>query len=122
MKQELIPDSLLDALKAYSPTLVQAIKTILQEKVTKYPILVAVRDYAKIGVPVILGEDHKKEWNINMSSAEEFFTKKIMTQEAVDQFRKVYKDPLRFFCVFLVETEEIKMIYVPIDRQFIHQK
>lgn len=121
MKKELVPSSLLDALKAYSPTLVQATRTILDEGVTKYPIYVAVLDHFKAGIPIINGEDFGKTWNINASSLEEFYTKKIMDKEAVDNFRKVYKDPKKYFCVFLVESDDAKMLFIPIDKQFIHQ-
>ncbi len=122
MIKELIPESLLDALKAYSPTLVQASRTILAEGITKYPIFIASQDFFKVGIPLIDGKEYGKIWNINVSSLEEFYTKKIMNQTAVDQFRKVYKDPKKFFCIFLVRKEEVKMLYIPIEKQFIHQK
>ncbi|HHB78321.1 MAG TPA: hypothetical protein ENK85_03695 [Saprospiraceae bacterium] len=122
MKRELVPKSLLDDLKTYSPMMVEATKAILDEGVTKYPIFVAVLDHFKAGVPLINGNDHQKTWNINASSLEEFYAKKIMNKEAVDNFRKVYKDPKRYFCVFLVEDDDAKMLFIPIDKQFIHQE
>lgn len=121
MKRELVPSSLLEALTAYSPTLVTASNTIISEGVTKYPIFVAVLDHFKAGVPIINGKDYKKAWNINASSLEEFYAKKIMDKDAVEIFRKVYKDPKKFFCVFLVEDDDAKMLYIPIAKQFIHQ-
>ncbi len=121
MKQELVPDSLLDALKAYGITLVQASRAIRKEGATKYPIFVVTQETPKAGVPLIVGANYKKEWNVNASSLEEFYVKKIMTKEATEQFRKIYKDPEKFFCVFMVSFDEVKMLYIPIDKQFIHQ-
>lgn len=121
MKKELVPSSLLESLKAYSPTLVQATRAIMKEGVTKYPIFVAVLDHFNAGVPIINGLDFKKTWNINASSLEEFYSKKIMDKDAVEIFRKVYKDPKKYFCIFLVESDDAKMIYIPIAKQFIHQ-
>jgi len=121
MKKELIPSSLIESLKAYSPTLVQATRAIMSEGVTKYPIYVAVLDHFKAGVPLINGKDFKKTWNINASSLEEFYAKKIMDKEATENFRKVYKDPNKYFCVFLVEDDDAKMLFIPIEKQFIHQ-
>ena len=121
MKKELIPSSLIDSLKAYSPTLVQATRAIMDQGVTKYPIYVAVLDHFKAGIPIINGQDYGKTWNINASSLEEFYAKKIMNKGAVDIFRKVYKDPKKYFCIFLVDEDDAKMLYIPIDKQFMHQ-
>ena len=122
MKQELVPEDLLTALKEYSPTLVQASQTIREQGVTKYPIFIATQAMPKVGIPLIMGVEYKREWNINASSLEELFTKKIMTKPAANQFRKVFKDPNKFFCVFLIEKDGLKLLYVPIDKQFLHIK
>ncbi|GEM_PF-6020657 len=117
MKQELVPEGLLDAIKNdYGKTMYQASQRILQEGVTKYPMFIATRDLSQLGVPLILGKEYRREWNIFMSSPEEFYNKQVMSRAEIEQFLKDFKDPQKYLCVLFIEGKDIRLLYIPIER------
>lgn len=86
--------------------------------VSKYPIFVAMRGEmdADIGVPIVSRGDLDISWNFNASHLEEFVAKKIVSNEKVDEFRKTYKNPAEFMCIFVAEETAMSFVFMPYDR------
>ncbi|MFN8299212.1 MAG: hypothetical protein U0T75_08915 [Chitinophagales bacterium] len=86
--------------------------------VSKYPIFVAMRGEmdADVGVPIVNRGDMDISWNFNASHLEEFVAKNIVSPEKVDDFRKTYKNPAEFMCIFVAEESAMSFVFMPYDR------
>ena len=57
----------------------------------------------------------KSSWNLYISTLEEFSAKNLIRQERINEFRKIYKDPEDFYCLFVIEELGSKFAFIPID-------
>lgn len=90
----------------------KASDSIIDQEVSKYPIFVVHQHEVEIGIPL---SEHLEigNWNLHASSLEEFVSKQIIQEEKVDEFRKVYKDPQEFFCLFVLSELGANFIFLP---------
>jgi hypothetical protein len=110
------PDKFLqleEELKAYRPALNQAIPIILQKAITQYPIFIAHQDSFAAGIPIINRYEVNGNWNINVSSLEEFVKKKIISAPKIEAFKRGYKNPEDFICFFVLSELGAQFIYLP---------
>ena len=78
----------------------QAVKTIQNENISHYPILVAFPSFTNlnIGLPIFDGD----KFSFNATTLEELAMKKVVDLEKIDEFRKLYKEKKDSFCIFLL--------------------
>lgn len=90
---------------------IKAVKTILDENISNYPILVAFPSFTNlnIGLPISEGE----KFSFNATTLEELAMKKIVSMEKVDEFRKVFREKKDSFCIFLLEKPAPQFIFMP---------
>lgn len=104
----------LDAeLAPYRKALSQAVDTILEQGVSKYPIMVVHQIEVEIGIPIIRREQVKGDWSVNASTLEEFVAKQIINEKWVDRFREVYKNPEEEICLFVLSELGAMFIFLP---------
>ena len=100
-------------LKPYKPLLAKATETILDKDVSEYPIFVVhQQEEVSIGIPLVEKEGDRP-WSVNASTLEELATKKVIGMEKVDDFRKIYKDPQAFFCLFVLQDSRADFVFMP---------
>jgi len=99
------------AMKKNKKWFLQAIKTIEDENVSNYPILVAFPSFTNvnIGLPINEGE----HFSFNATTLEELAVKKVVDMEKIDGFRKLYKEKKDSFCIFLLEKPAPQFIFIP---------
>jgi hypothetical protein len=97
------------------PVLQKLIHQILEEGVTKYPILVASRQPIRLGLPVIDAEEQGLFWTYRVSPLEELVKKGLVNREQVERFREQYTNPAEKVCVLFIipDTEEARFIFLP---------
>ncbi|MBK7409411.1 MAG: hypothetical protein IPJ40_16070 [Saprospirales bacterium] len=100
-------------LAPYRKAMSQAVDTILEQEVSKYPIMVVHQHEIELGIPFIHREEVKGNWSVNASTLEEFVAKRIINENMVDHFRSVYKDPEQELCLFLLSELGAKFIFLP---------
>jgi hypothetical protein len=88
---------------------------ILNAGVSKYPIFIAARIDVALGRLIIDKEDLALEWSVYASTLEEFLRRKVITEDKLADFRKSWKDPHIYFCIFAVLEETATFIYVPYE-------
>ena len=98
-------------IKPYKSMLGKATTTILDEDVSKYPIVVAARETLQLGIPLI--EQQAPNVNLHASTLEEFATKGLIEAARIDRFREIYKDPTAFLCVFLIAPPDGTFVFIP---------
>ncbi len=111
--QETIIEQLEADLKRLKPMFRQAAHTVVEERVSNYPIFVAHQDEAVIGIPLVDSEQHGTQWSYSVSSLEELVAKKIILFEKVNEFRELYKQRPAHVCVFIVHDTAGGLIFTP---------
>jgi len=100
-------------LQVYRQMMAEAVEVILDKEVTKYPIFVAHQQELELGIKLADREKVKGNWNIHVSSLEEFVTKQIIFEEKIEEFKKSYKDPKEQLCLFVLSELGAQFIYLP---------
>ncbi len=99
--------------RSYKKALSKAADTILDERVSNYPIFVAHKGDANLGIPLIKQEEVSGNWSINASSLEEFAAKKLIRNDRLDDFKAIYKDPEEWLCLFVLEESAAHFVFLP---------
>jgi hypothetical protein len=102
-------------LNIYKESIREISEEIIDNQVSKYPVFIASREETNLGKQIIDKEELALEWSINASTLEEFIRRKIVLENKLDAFKKSYKDPRKFLCVFALLTENAGFIYLPYD-------
>jgi hypothetical protein len=104
-------------LNIYKESIREISDEIIDNQVSKYPIFIASREETNLGKQIIDKEELALEWSINASTLEEFVRRKIVLENKLEAFKKSYKDPRKFLCVFTLLTENAGFIYLPYDEE-----
>ena len=78
-----------------------------------FPIFIMCKVEIPIGQLLYKKEEVGTEWNYYVTYLDEFVQRKIVEQEKVEQFKSNYKNPEEFCCVFVIDGEFTKFIYIP---------
>ena len=100
-------------LALYSDTLKEVSEEIIKEGISKYPIFIAHQHEMSFGEAVIDKDDLATDWNIRVSTMEDFIKTGIIKPEKEDLFIENYKDPKKFICVFVIVPEGANFVFSP---------
>ena len=99
------------AIKKNQARFLAAVKTIRDEQVSNYPILMAYPSFTTISIGLPLQEGERLSFNA--TTLEELAVKKVIDMERVDDFRKVYNQKQDHWCVFLLERPAPQFVFIP---------
>ena len=101
-------------LEIFRKLMTQAVKVILDNDVSSYPIMVAHQQELELGMPIFEREENKgSKWSIHASTLEEFVSKQIIFPEKVDEFKSNYKSAESNLCVFVLSELGAEFIFLP---------
>lgn len=100
-------------LAPYHKMMGQAADTIMDEDVSRYPILAIHQLELELGILLVQRSEKGSKWSIHASTLEEMVTKKLVQTNRIDDFRRVYKNPREFFCLFVLSDEGAQFIFLP---------
>ncbi|MFT4533526.1 MAG: phage pi2 protein 07 [Saprospiraceae bacterium] len=104
-------------LDTYRKIMTQAANVILDQDVSKYPIMVAHQQELELGMPIFNREENKgSKWSIHASSLEEFVSKQIVYPDKVEEFKSNYKSIDSSVCVFVLSELGAEFIFLPIKK------
>lgn len=101
------------AIKKNKDWFLQTIKTITDEQVSNYPILVAFPSFTNVNIGLPIKEE--EQFSFNATTLEELAMKKVVDLDKIDEFRKLYKEKKDSFCIFLLEKPAPQFIFIPIN-------
>lgn len=114
MSQEsVLIKALQDEIKRYSGVFTEGVQIMLDKDVSNYPVFVAHHNGIELGLAFINREKSSTIWSYNITTLEELVTKKIIGTEKLDDFKRIYKDPLKFICLFIVEQKGASFVFYP---------
>lgn len=78
-----------------------------------YPIFAIAKDDISIG-QLLFGKDELGlAWNYNASFLDEFIQRELIAENRADVFKNNYKDPDEFCCLFVVDRDFTKFVFIP---------
>ncbi len=96
-----------------SEILKEASYQVRSRKFSEFPIFPISKDNQPIG-QLFLGKEEKNlEWNYYITYLDEFLQRQLIAEDLIDDFKKAYKDPDEFCCLFVVDGEFTKFVYIP---------
>ena len=94
-------------ISAFHAPLLTAAETVVNEEVSNYPIFVAYAGDDQDILPGIyvmeVPTTRNLVWTINVTTLEELVAKRVVTQDKIDPFRKVYKSNDDSFCFLIID-------------------
>lgn len=98
---------------AVSETLKEASYQIRKRDFSDFPIF----PISKVSIPVgqlLIGQTElANRWNYYASYLDEFLQRKLIDPEKEEEFKKTYKDPDEFCCLFVVDEDFTNFLYIP---------
>jgi hypothetical protein len=103
--------------KPYHAPLRRAATTVIDEKVSNYPIFVAYAGDEVENMPGIfvleVPTDRQLVWTVNVTTLEELVARQVVKQEKVDPFRKVYREKADEFCFLIIDEAGGRFGFLP---------
>ena len=97
-----------------SDTLKEASYQIRTRDFSQYPIFPISRlEEIPIGQLLIDKQEAASAWNYNAAFLDEFVQREIVAKDKVDEFVKAYKDPDEFCCLFVIDGEFTRFLFIP---------
>lgn len=100
-------------LRKYRKMLGDASTAIVEQNVSNYPIFIAHRHIANIGLSLLDKVESKTSWSLNVSTLEEFVTKSIIPYDGMEKFKQIYKNPSIYMCVFVLDPSMNQFVFYP---------
>lgn len=96
-----------------STQLKEASYQLIKRKISQYPIFPVCKDQLKFGQILFSKNEFEIDWNVHFSMLEEFLQLGLVDEEKAEVFMNTYKDPEEFCCLFVVDVEFMKFIFLP---------
>ena len=92
----------------------EAITKVRSEGISNYPILIAHQEEANIGIPLLKGKENGSPWSINVSTLEEFYTKKLIQESKLEDFKNLYNNHKNDVCFFVLSEIGAQYLFFPV--------
>ncbi len=94
-------------------TLKEASYQVRSRKFSEHPIFPICKVDQPIGKLLLSREEKPIEWNYYITYLDEFIQRKLIDEKSIEDFKKSYKDPDEFCCLFVVDEEFTNFLYIP---------
>ncbi len=94
-------------------TLKEASYQVRKRGFSDYPIFPISKEEIPIGQLLIDKNELGTTWNYYITYVIEFIDRKLIDESKVENFKKTYKDPDEFCCLFVVDKEFTNYLFVP---------
>jgi hypothetical protein len=94
-------------------TIAEASYLIRKRKISEYPIFPICKESQPIGSLLIERNEMRTEWNYFASFLGEFCERQLVEMDKIDDFKRVYKNPDEFCCLFVIDREFTNFVFVP---------
>ena len=78
-----------------------------------FPIFIMSKNEVPLGQLLYRKEEVGTEWNYFVTYLDEFVQRKIIEQSKKEDFKKNYKNPDEFCCLFVVEQDFTNFVFIP---------
>ncbi|MEX0881860.1 MAG: hypothetical protein WDZ72_00160 [Cyclobacteriaceae bacterium] len=96
-----------------SETLKEAAYQIKSKGFSDFPIFPISKTEQPIGQLFLSKAEKPIDWNYYITYLDEFVQRQLIKEDAVDLFKKTYKDPDEFCCLFVVDEDFTNFLFIP---------
>jgi hypothetical protein len=100
-------------LKIYRDSMKEVSRDIMKEGFSEHPVFIAHQHEVNLGEEILNKDEFAGSWTINATTLEELIEKKVVLPERTEDFKKAYKDPAKFMCIFMITEEGGNFIFLP---------
>lgn len=79
----------------------------------EFPIFPICAEEQPIGQLLLKRSDLDTAWNYYASFLNEFVQRELVAKEKEEEFTKAYKDPDEFCCLFVIDKEFTRFVFIP---------
>ncbi len=94
-------------------TLKEASYQVRSRKFSDFPIFPISKAENPIGQLLIDRNQAGLDWYYNITYLDEFLQRLIIEEDKAEEFKKSYKDPDEFCCLFVMDGELTSFVYIP---------
>ena len=96
-----------------SDTLKEASYQVRKNDISKYPIFIFAKQEVQLGALLVNADELNLQWHVYASYVELFMQQGIIGADGVDAFEARYKNADEFCCLFVLDEEFTKFVFVP---------
>lgn len=96
-----------------SDTLKEASYQVRKNDISKFPIFVFAKQEVQLGALLVNADELNLQWHVYASYVELFMQQGIIGADGVDAFEASYKNADEFCCLFVLDEEFTKFVFVP---------
>jgi len=96
-----------------SDILKEAAYQVRSRKFSEFPIFPMSKEAQPIGQMLLGKEEKNLDWNYYITYLDEFVQRKLIAEDLMEEFQKAYKDPDEFCCLFVMDNDFTKFVYIP---------
>lgn len=78
-----------------------------------YPIFPIAQIEQPIGQLLIKSPELNLDWSYYVSFLDEFMQRELVAKEKEEEFKNSYKDPDEFCCLFVIDKDFTRFVYIP---------
>ncbi len=108
-----IIDSLEQDLKFYNDAIKEVANEVLNNNLSEYPVFIAHEIPISIGELILDKQDFERTWSISAITLEELVEAQVIESDKQDEFKKIYKDPQQYICIFLISEKGGNFVFFP---------
>jgi len=98
-----------------APVLQQLVQAILREGISRFPVFIASRQEASLGLPIPKLDNLGLYWSFRASHLEELVKRAIIKSEELARFKERHNDPERQACLLLAPPggRDARLVFLP---------
>jgi len=78
-----------------------------------FPIFIISETEIPIGQLLYKNTEVGTKWNYYVTYIDEFIERKIIEKDKIDVFKETYKNPEEFCCLFVIDSEFTRFVFIP---------
>lgn len=97
----------------YKEAILEVSEAIREEGLSEFPIFLAHQHEVSVGEVILDRNELGTGWTIQASTLEEFVENNLIREDRQDRFKKHYKNPNEFMCLFVIVPEGANFVFYP---------
>ena len=86
---------------------------IRKRRYSDFPIFIVCKVEIPLGQLLYKKDEVGTNWNYYVTYLDDFVQRKIIEKDKIEEFKKNYKNPEEFCCLFVIDGDFTKFVFIP---------